>query len=68
MTLPANGSTRLASGANSMAVGSFVSSPASIQTIPSSGLTMGVGATLTVAPNQAPGNYSGSFSLIVNYQ
>ncbi|WP_210283923.1 DUF4402 domain-containing protein [Massilia sp. Se16.2.3] len=68
ITLPANGSTRLASGANSMAVGSFVSSPASIQTIPSSGLTMGVGATLTVAPNQAPGNYSGSFSLIVNYQ
>lgn len=68
ITLPANGSTRMTSGANSMAVGSFVSSPASIQTIPTGGTTLAIGATLTVAPNQAPGIYSGSFSLIVNYQ
>lgn len=68
ITLPANGSTRLVSGANSMAVGSFVSSPAILPSISSGGSALGVGATLSVAPNQPPGTYSGSFSLIVNFQ
>lgn len=68
ISLPANGPTRLSSGGNSMAVNNFVATPASLTSIPNAGSTMSIGATLSVAPNQAPGNYSGSFSLIVNYQ
>ncbi|MDB5791886.1 MAG: hypothetical protein JWQ80_1910 [Massilia sp.] len=68
MLLPPNGSSRLASGPNSMAVGDFTRTSAELASIPAGGTTLSVGATLTVAPNQAPGNYSGTFSLIVNYQ
>jgi hypothetical protein len=68
ITLPDNGATRLTSGADSMAVGDFVNTPSALLSIPDGGTTLSVGATLTVAPNQAPGNYSGTFSLIVNYQ
>lgn len=68
ITLPANGATRLTSGVNSMAVNNFVSSPATLQAIPTGGTTLSLGATLVVAPNQAPGNYSGTFSLTINYQ
>jgi hypothetical protein len=68
ITLPDNGATRLASGADSMAVGDFVNTPTALLSIPDGGTTLSVGATLTVAPNQVPGNYSGTFSLIVNYQ
>lgn len=68
ISLPVNGSTRLSSGANSMAVSSFVNAPASIVTVPNGGTTLSVGATLTVAPNQPPGDYSGTFSLTVNFQ
>ncbi|MFN3790514.1 DUF4402 domain-containing protein [Massilia sp.] len=68
ISLPAAGTTRLSSGANSMAVGSFVNTPSSILSVPNGGMTLAVGATLTVAPNQPPGNYSGTFSLTVNFQ
>lgn len=68
ISLPSNGATRLSSGANSMAVNNFVSAPATLPSIPTGGTTLAIGATLTVAPQQAPGTYSGSFSLIVNYQ
>jgi len=68
VSLPPNGTTRLVSGAHSMAVDGFVHTPAELSAIPAGGTTLAVGATLTVAPNQAPGNYAGSFSLIVNYQ
>jgi len=68
ITLPANGSTRLTSGTNNMTLTAFVTAPRTIQTIPSTGTTLAVGATLNVAAKQAPGNYSGSFSVIVNYQ
>lgn len=67
ITLPANGTIRLTSGANSMAVGSFVSSPVSTMVIPAGGTTLTIGATLTVAPNQAPGTYTGTFPVTVNY-
>lgn len=62
----------LASGANSMSVDTFTAY--SVNTATSSGLLSGgtdslkVGATLTVGNNQAPGNYSGSFSVTVVYQ
>lgn len=68
ITLPANGTIRLSSGANSMAVNTFVNNPASINSVPNGGTSLSVGATLTVAPNQPPGTYSGSFSLTVNFQ
>jgi hypothetical protein len=68
ITLPANGSIRLTSGSNSMAVGSFVSSPATLSTITTTATALTVGATLTVAANQPPGSYSGSFPLIINFQ
>lgn len=67
ISLPANGSIRLTSGVNSMAVNNFVSTPASTGSLQSP-MTLSVGATLSVAANQAPGTYSGSFSVTVNYQ
>jgi hypothetical protein len=68
ITLPANGSVTLTSGSNSMPVNNFVSNPATILSLPANGLTLTVGATMTAAPNQPAGNYSGSFPLIVNFQ
>lgn len=68
ITLPANGSVRMTSGANSMALSAFVTSPASILTVPNGGVTLSVGATMTVSPNQPRGNYTASIPLIVNFQ
>ena len=68
ISLPPNGATRLTNGVNSMAVGTFVSTPDTLTSLPAGGTTLSIGATLIVAPNQAPGNYSGTFSLTVNYQ
>jgi hypothetical protein len=68
ITVPANGSIRLSSGANSMAVNNFVHTPTTILTVPTGGTTLSIGATLTVAPNQPPGTYSGSFPVTVNFQ
>jgi hypothetical protein len=36
--------------------------------VTTTGTTLSVGATLTVAANQPPGLYSGSFPVIVNFQ
>ena len=67
VSVPANGATHLSSGANSMAVGDFVTPDAQLA-VGNGGATLAVGATLVVAPNQPPGIYSGSFSIIVNHQ
>ena len=67
ISLPSNGSIRLTSGANTMAVGSFISSPAvTMSIVPAA--TLSIGATLTVAPNQPPGVYSSTFPVTVNFQ
>lgn len=68
ISVPANGSIRLSSGASSMAVNNFVTNPATLASVPNGGTSLSVGATLTVAPNQPPGAYSGSFPLTVNFQ
>ncbi|SFD77608.1 DUF4402 domain-containing protein [Massilia yuzhufengensis] len=68
ISLPANGSTRLSSGANSMAVDNFVHTPSTLASVPAGGVALSVGATLSVAPNQPAGNYTGTFPLIVNFQ
>ncbi|MGH8853251.1 MAG: DUF4402 domain-containing protein [Telluria sp.] len=67
ISLPSNGSTRLSSGANSMAVDNFVHTPA-LASVPDGGVVLSIGATLSVAPNQPAGNYAGTFPLIVNFQ
>jgi hypothetical protein len=68
ISVPPNGSVRLNSGANSMALNSFVNNPATIVSVPNGGTTLAVGASLSVAPNQPPGNYTGSFPMTVNFQ
>jgi hypothetical protein len=68
ITLPANGSVMLTSGSSSMAVNSFVCSPATLATITTTPTQLTIGATLTVAANQKAGSYSGSFPLIINFQ
>lgn len=68
ISLPADGLGALASGANSMAVNTFTSSPSLTGTLSAGGTdTVSVGATLSVGSNQAIGNYSGSFNVTVNY-
>jgi Domain of unknown function (DUF4402) len=70
ITLPANGTVTITSGANSMAVNNFVSNPPAgngtgtlaVGTITQ---TLTVGARLTVAAGQAPGSYSGTFNVTV---
>ncbi len=65
ITLPT--SISLTSGANSMTLNNFVSDPPN--TVLGTGkTTVLVGATLNVNANQAPGNYSGTYSITVNYQ
>lgn len=68
ISLPGNGAVRLTSGSNTMPINAFVRNPATITSVPNGGLTLSVGATLTVAPNQPAGNYAGSFTLIANFQ
>ncbi|MBQ5949398.1 DUF4402 domain-containing protein [Massilia sp. ST3] len=68
ISMPSNGQIRLSNGSNSMAVSGFTSSPSNMATLPPNGMALSIGATLTVAPNQAPGTYSGSFPLTVNFQ
>jgi hypothetical protein len=68
ITLPDNDTVVLASGSNSMALNNFVSSPAGSSTLAGGTEVLAVGATLTVGTNQPVGSYSGSFSVIVNYQ
>jgi hypothetical protein len=68
ISLPADGSIRLSNGNSSMPVNAFVASPSMLLTLPAGGQVLAVGATMTVAPNQPSGNYSGSFPLIVNFQ
>ena len=69
ITLPANNTVTLSDGnGHSMTVNSFVSSPPATGTLSAGGSqSIRIGATLIVGANQAPGGYSGAFSVIVNY-
>jgi len=69
ITLPSDGTVLLSDGSNTMAVNSFTSSPSGGSGTLSGGgtLTLLVGATLTVAPNQPAGSYSGSFNVTINF-
>lgn len=68
ITLPADGVVSLASGANTMTLNTFTSSPGGTGTLSGAGTqTLSVGATLAVGSNQAVGSYSGSFDVTVIY-
>jgi hypothetical protein len=52
-----------------MALNGFTSSPAATGMLPGGGtLAISVGATMTVGNQQAPGSYSGTFNVTINYQ
>ena len=69
ISLPDNNAVTLSDGnGHGMAITSFVSSPPATGTLSGAGSqSIRIGATLIVGPNQAPGAYSGAFSVIVNY-
>lgn len=68
LSLPANGQVFLTNGANSMAVNDFTSTTGPTFVLTNAGVQVNIGATLTVGANQAPGQYTGSFPVTVNYQ
>lgn len=66
--LPADGVVSLSGPGGSMGVNLFVSVPAAAGVLGGIGAqTLTVGATLSVGNNQAPGPYSGNFTVTVNY-
>jgi hypothetical protein len=68
ITLPADGTVQLGNGSHSMPVKAFTSSPASTSVLPGGGSEiLNVGATLEVGSGMPTGTYSGSFTLVVEY-
>ena len=67
ITLPTTYS--IASGANTMNIDTFTSTPSGIGTLIGGSLTIKVGATLDVAASQAAGSYTNGtgFPVVVNY-
>lgn len=67
--LPADSSVRLAGPGTDISLTDFQSEPAGANGLLNSGGTVNVsvGATLGVGSGQSPGDYSGSFTVIVNY-
>jgi Mat/Ecp fimbriae major subunit len=61
----------LTSGGNTIPMGTYTTSVTSPTTFPgttgSGSLVFTVGATLTIAANQASGNYAGTYTVTVNY-
>jgi hypothetical protein len=69
ITLPADGTVTITSGANSMAVNTFISNPAvgSNPVLVAGPNALAVGATLVVGASQANGAYTGTFNVTVGY-
>jgi hypothetical protein len=66
ITLPSN--FNVISGANTMSVNAFISSPSVIGTLSAGGTqTLNLGAFLTVSASQAFGDYTASFNVTVAY-
>lgn len=68
ITLPADGTVTLTAGSGTMAANTFTSDPQDVGMLTAGSQTVRVGATLSVQAAQAPGAYSGTFSIIINYQ
>ena len=67
ITLPSAAVT-LTSGADSMSVDTFVSTPSGSGALAAGTQTVNVGATLHVGASQAAGSYTGTYSVTVAYQ
>lgn len=67
ITLPANDTVTLTDGGHTMAVNNFTSSLGTTGAVTGSSQTLQIGATLTVGNAQAPGSYTGSFAVSVDY-
>lgn len=68
VSLPDNGSVLMTNGASNMAVNHFLSNAPANGQLNTQSYVLTVGATLQVGNNQQPGNYVGSFPVIVEYQ
>lgn len=66
--LPANDTVTLSSGSNTMTLRDFVSNPSGSGILSGGSQTLNVGATLVVGANQPPGNYSGTYTITIDYQ
>lgn len=66
-TLPGDGIVQLSDGTHTMSVDLFTISPALQNTLSGGTAMISVGATLTVNSGQAPGNYTGSFNITLEY-
>jgi hypothetical protein len=67
ITLPTDGTVTLTGGGPAMPVNGFQSSVGATGSLVTGTETFYVGATLTVAGGQTPGNYTGTFDVSVNY-
>jgi hypothetical protein len=68
ITLPTDGTVQLSDGSRTLPVNGFTSSPASTSALPGGGSEiLNVGATLEVSSGVPTGAYSGSFTLVVEY-
>jgi hypothetical protein len=68
ISLPADGSVVLSSGASQMSLRTFTSNPSGTGVMSGGSLQISVGATLVVNANQPKGAYSGSIPLTIQYQ
>ncbi len=68
VSLPIDGIVAIANGGSSVPVNGFASNPASTGVLPVSGTQLlNVGARLDVTAGLTPGAYSGTFSVVVDY-
>jgi hypothetical protein len=68
VSLPIDGIVAITNGGSSVAVNGFASNPASTGVLPVSGTQiLNVGARLDVTAGLTPGAYSGTFSVVVDY-
>ena len=67
ITLPGNTDVTLTSGANTMAVDTFISNPSGTGALNTGAGNINVGATLKVGIGQAAGAYTGAYTVIVEY-
>ncbi len=67
ITLPSTPTTLTDGGTNNMTVDTFTSQPAGTGALTGGTQTLTVGATLHVGANQPAGNYTGTFSVSVDY-
>jgi hypothetical protein len=67
LTLPANGTVVLSDGTHTMALNNFAVTPPNGHLSGGGTQTIRIGATLAVGNGQPAGNYTGTFSLTVNY-